>query len=80
MRGKKEQIKGMCYTLHLQNVVKEKGKKIKVNNPCITSLRSDESYERGENIPPLFHPHSPSRYKSQKKTSHPLTQIYGWTM
>jgi hypothetical protein len=57
----------MGYTLHLQKVVKEKGKKTKVNNPCITSLKSDESYERGENIPPLFHPHSPSRQKRKEK-------------
>jgi hypothetical protein len=57
----------MGCTLHLQKVMKEKGKKTKVNNPCITSLRNDERYERGENIPSLFHPHSPSREKRKEK-------------
>ncbi len=54
----------MGYTLHLQKVVKEKGKKSKGNHPCITPLKS---YERGENIPPLFHLHSPSRHKRKEK-------------
>jgi len=68
--------KPMGYTLHLQKVVKEKGKKLR-NNPCITSL---QSYERGEkHIQRPFHPHSPQDTKEKKpKTSHPLTQIYGW--
>jgi hypothetical protein len=39
----------MSYILHLQKIVKEKGKKTKVNNPCITSLKI---YERGEYYPP----------------------------
>jgi hypothetical protein len=50
----------MGYTLDLQKVVKEKGKKTKVNNPCITSLKN---YEREETYStPL--PHSfTSRHK-----------------
>jgi hypothetical protein len=44
--------------------VKEKGKKIKVNNPCITSQKS---YERGKNIQLTFHLYSPSRHKRKEK-------------
>ncbi len=35
--GKRNKPRGMGYTLHLQNVMKKKGKKTKANNPCITS-------------------------------------------
>jgi hypothetical protein len=61
---KQNKPRGMGHTLHLQKVVKENGKKIKVNNPCITSQKS---YERRENIQPPFHPHSPSRHKKKEK-------------
>jgi hypothetical protein len=64
MRGKKEQTKGNGLYITSSKVVKEKGKKGKGNHPCITSLKN---YERGENIPPLFHPHSPSRHKRKEK-------------
>jgi hypothetical protein len=38
--GKKlNKSRGIGYILHLEKVVKEKGKKFKVNNPCITSLK-----------------------------------------
>jgi len=64
MKGKKEQTKGNGLYITSSKVVKEKGKKGKGNHPCITSLKS---YEKGENIPPLFHPHSPSRHKRKEK-------------
>ncbi len=60
MKGKKEQIKGTWLYITSSKSCERKGKKSKVNNPCITSLKS---YERGENIQPLFCLHSISRHK-----------------
>ncbi len=64
MKGKKEQTKGNWLYITSSKSCERKGKKTKVNNHCITSLKN---YERGENIQPLFHPHSPSRHKRKKK-------------
>ncbi len=61
MKGKNRTNQGgMGYTLHLQKVVKEKGKKTKANNTCITSLKS---YEREETYSTCFPPSFTSRHK-----------------
>jgi hypothetical protein len=65
----------MSYTLHLQKVVKEKGKKTKVNNPCITSLKS---YERGKYstpLPPSFTLKTQKKRREKPHIPHPISLL-----